>query len=561
VPVDVGFVGAAPTIPFRSFGADQLGLSYWIDSAGMAWVGVPGLYRPMRSPLAIPDLAGCARLRAWWFGRTTAIAICQDGSVYSTSLEQAGMRWSPITSTTPWEFESGVRTVLSPTEAGGIVVDPGGIRRVGVGGWEPLLEAGLDRAPVADGFAFTRINAVEPLAEGGWMVATDAGVMRGDGTTWSTVAAPAGDTVGILPRGMGEVDAVYTDATVSSVTARAASWRVEPRPSGFVAGTATSTGEVYALTSGPEAALYRWSAGWVRVSDAPPPSLTLAPTVLAAADGSAIYAAFTSADGAVSVWQHAGGRWTQTSVAYLAPPPVPRPNDPPAAPAPPLPIATVEANRAVGEAPMMQPVVDIDVAADGRALLVTANQAWWLLGTSWVLVAQRPTPITAGAVDAGETYILVEDGLVTRCWRDRCGSGVLPATSAPTTIVRTWRSERGLTAIDATGAIHAFSRSTTPPPADALDPGANTVAGAFIETAAPIEGIDPNELRARFTTAETDVALLLDGRLMSRIDGQWYVQTQRTDIVGLYSLGPHWALLTPTGLIAPAAVPAATWRR
>lgn len=568
--VDVRFTGSQPELPFRQFTADDLGLRYWIDGAGKLFVGADREFLSTDSPLALPSVDECARLRGLGFTAAAAFALCENGAAFSSNQREAGRMWQSLTPNAVFPLRGGIRQLYADADNEVILADEIGVRRVGVGGWSPLL---LTEYPDTVHPLDIPRSGPRPTRMGRMMtddstfyVVSDLGLLERQRDSWDVVNNTEGALVGAIEDGR-SWQLFYEDGSVATLRYRQRSWDVPPATTGFSLATQSMDGALLASIPGgePDEGIWRWTnEGWDRVTSTPLPAADV--RGLRAA-GDALLAFGTDSAGAGAVWRLSRGSWS-TAALRVPPPPEPVDDEPAAAAAPdaePPPPEPPPALRGVSAASLdrppvsMQPVTDADVAADGRAIAVAGTQVWWWLGDAWLLLTERPGTIDAVALDSGESYVLIEGGVVTRCWRDVCGAPVPESTWAPETVARTWRGPSGLVAMAADGSTFLFSAGS-PPSADAeplIDPAAELTAGIWVEEAGPLAADVRGDTVDRWVADGVDVVRTSDGSVLAYIADRWVMQGQRDDALALVGVRGGWALLTAEGLLAPGDVPVA----
>ena len=567
----VRFDAPEPRTPFSQFAVDPLGLHYWIDADGTVFVGVPGDYRRMTSPLALPASERCGTLRLLQFAENAGFAVCPDGSVYSTRYDQDGLQWIPLTVNTPDDVVAGALKLLARDDTGAIVVHPDGVRRVGVGGWQPIVLVGrpIDSAqPASD--AITHVGQVS-LWSDELVVATSAGLLRGPDGFLEQVPGAEGDLAGFVrpppiePRDT--LRLVERSSAVSVLQGGQRTWEVEPPLRGFIWGAMTSQGTLLAATAD---TIFRLvDNAWVEVGPTPSqgdPSLRLR-FMTEAADGTGLLAGGESGDGSFFMRNNAGS-WTREILSVRDTAGEARalqaavearerriargetPAEPALAP-------MLQRAPAAQERPALRPPVDIDTASDGRGIMVTAHDVYWRMGTSWMLLLQREATIQAVALDGGDGYVLIEDGLPVRCVRDLCGGDIPGAGNAPAGLRASWRTPQGLTGMLGDGSVVRFLPATT---SDESPLNLQQIApGAWELVQEPTPGPLPEGvIRGRIQAGAEDLLWLTDGQLYRLQSGQWSLQGLIPEGHTFWSQGDRWGVLAHLGLLTLLVVPDAT---
>jgi hypothetical protein len=161
------------------------------------------------------------------------------------------------------------------------------------------------------------------------------------------------------------------------------------------------------------------------------------------------------------------------------------------------------------------------------------------------------------ALDAGDSYVLIEDGLPIRCMRDLCGGDIPIAMNAPAGLRATWRTPLGLAGLLENGAVVRFVPATisgeSPPTVAAIPPGAWEPVFDASPSPLPAEVI-----RGRFQAGEEDLLWLTDGQLYGLDSGQWTAQGLIPEGHTFWSEGERWGVLGPQGLLTLSPVSDAT---
>lgn len=581
--LDVRF-DIAPQLPIRRFTSGPLGLLWWIDSTGTVYVGVPGDFRRMEHPLTLPASEGCARLQTLAFSANSGFAICEDGTVFSARFDQAELRWSSLTVNTPFPMDSAATGVFASDDTSAIFYGPAGIHRVGVGGWTPIVTAGQPlstlnpNSPVPTQFPQVEASGVVITA------ATDVGLLQGPDGFFELIAGTelplAGFTLPSPLESQSGIRIVTTDGSVAWVDNGRRNWEVAPRLLGFVAGATMPDGTLLAATS---TSVYRLSGDdWQEIAPLPVSGDGQFSLHFVAPDnaGGGLLAGANSEDGGLFLRQIGSG-WSaeplavrdvdgeraalerlQESIARdhartlaaMDPPPVPAPP----APIPPLQPLLARSARSGELGPLAQPV-DVDTAPDGRGVMVTEHAVWWRLsGGSWVRLLERAGHIDAVALDAGPSYILVEDGQPFRCVRDVCDEGIPDAAGAPMGVRAVWRDADGLLAMLGDAAVVRFI------PSEAGDGPwqdlASVPAGRWEQVLAAPEARLPNgRILGRWSQNGSDLMWLDDGSVFELKEGQWIRQGQIDGGLALWINESGWGILGRNGLLTLAPVPDATF--
>jgi hypothetical protein len=575
-----------PTLPLQRFTLDPLGLMYWIDDEGVVFVGVPGDFRQMEHPLALPAADGCARLQTLMFSGNSGFAICEDGTVYSARLDSASFRWSSLTVSTPHNFNSSVVGVFAVNDTEGMMFGPDGVHRVGVGGWTPVLPMGeplssMDpRSPVP--------STLFQLEQHGpdLMAATDIGVLQGPDGFFDLVPGTDIATAGfILPTPLEPSDLlglITPDASVASVRGGRLQWTVAPRLTGFITGASMPDGQLVAAT---EDRIYLLNDDeWEEI--APTPTQGSQPMALRfvhrdSARGGLLVGAVGEAGNIVLRRTPAGWapitlsmrdleseqramdrlreaalrqleRQTTTTVEGSAPPLVE-----PSIPLQPMLARTARSN----ELPPMSEPVDIDTHTDGRGVLATRHEIWWRVSDgNWILLAQREGNINAVALDAGPGYVIVEDGQPLRCVREVCEDGVQEATGTPLGSRAVWRTSTGLHAMLGDASVVQFQPAEIPEGTPPLVAVSEMPAGSWVQEQTASAATLPNgRLEGRFQVDGADLIWLSDGSVFQLIEGNWILQGRVDGGFALWSNESTWGIVGAQGLLTLAPVPDVTF--
>ena len=570
-PLTVRFDSPEPRTPFSQFAVDPLGLQYWVDADGAAFVGVPGDYRRMTSPLALPASESCGSLRMLLFADNAGFAVCPDGTVHSTRYDQDGLLWMPLTVNTPDDVVAGALKLLARDDTSAVVAHPDGLRRVGVGGWQPIVLAGrpVDSSEPASPL-ITHVGQVSFWGDD-IAVATSAGLLRGPDGFLDPVPGTEGDLAGFVrPSSIEPRDTlrlIERDSAVSVLQGGRRVWEVLPQLTGFIGGATTAQGTLLAAT--PETIFRLADGAWVELGPTPmqgDPSLRLT-FMTEDANGSAMFAGGESSDGPFFM-RNSGGSWTSeplsvrdlTSEARAAQAAAEArerriargetPDEPALA-------AMVSRTPAGQERPALLPPVDVDTAPDGRGVMITAHEVYWRMGSTWMLLLRREATLQAVALDAGDGYVLIEDGLAIRCVRDLCGGDIPVVTNAPSALRATWRTPQGLAGLLENGAVVRFVPATTSGESPA------TVAAIPAGAWEPVFDASPSPLpaeviRGRFQAGEEDLLWLTDGQLYGLDSGQWIAQGLIPEGHTFWSDGERWGVLGPRGLLTLSPVSDAT---
>ncbi|MFT6628194.1 MAG: hypothetical protein ACJA1R_001455, partial [Flavobacteriales bacterium] len=515
--IDVRFDNGEPQLPFRQFTADNIGLRYWIDNIGQTFVGSDVEFHRMQTPLALPN-NDCRALRGLAFSEAGSFAFCEDGATFSVPTGQAGRTWRSLTPRSDFPLRGGLHALFSEGDAVATLVDDIGIRRVSVGGWKPILLTEypesthpLDRQtdlPETD-----RIAAALRVDEDEFLLASDIGVIAlehdDDEWEWEVLSDTEGVAVG-LQANRGDLVVIYADGSVAEID-RDRDWLVAPSLDGFIETSVDADGNLWALTAGSRPGVYRWQdEGWQREAATPRSSRSLAFAGIAVAGDDAIV--FGAANGAGEVWSLDGRGWDYGDKLALVPPDEANPED---EPAPPSRIEGGDIEDILDREIDIEPFVHGDIDEDGRAVVIGEHQVWWRNRDDWVLLTVRPGALSAVTLDAGETYVLIEDGAAVRCWRDRCGGDVRPSTFAPNGVVDTWQNTAGLVAMLADRSIVALIPAVAPENSeDLLNPWSELTPGTWLELAPAVTATLTAPLSRRYVSDIEDILYLADGSVM-----------------------------------------------
>lgn len=556
--VELQFPLRAPELPFRQFTADALGLRYWIDDSGRTFVGAHAQFVPMTRPIGVPG-EECRRLRGLAFGDNGNFAFCDSGAAYSSDPTTPGALWISLTPTADFELPHGVDSVLADDDSEGILVEPSGARRVGVGGWSAVLLADWNEPGVHpmdlpdDPIAFETLRDLV-LEDGQLLAATDVGLLADEGDAWELVEDTEGPVAAAVPSD-GPLTLVYEDGGVAELRRGEPRWLVQADVSGFTSALTPVASENGAppLAIVPEderEVLYRWDGTrWRRHAVLPEGAVGVAGPV----EALVAYGANDAGEGLI--WVASGDRFERDEWRYPAPvEPVEEDDadeaagmvfDDPAAwqATPPPALTSVEADDADAPVPTPEPILYVDVTDDGRAVAVSAHQVWWRVGDGWRFMGTRPGTLSAAFVDAGESYVLIEDGAGIRCWREVCGEGVAPLAGAPTGA----RAVPGLPGVVIAADDQAYRFTPAAAPDEVLiEPALELPVGSF--TAIASLGEHAQGLRS-LAVIEGGAAILTErGELFEREGAVWELQGERPEAVALLAVEDTWAILTPRGL-------------
>jgi len=569
--VHVRFGPEMPTLPIRQFTTDPLGLHYWIDADGRVYLGPEGEARRARFPLGIIDIEECETLQGVAFSDRAGFAVCSEGAVYSVSALNARWQWLALTASTPFELPDGFHGAWSSDDARALIRTHAGLREVAVGGWtrvalpeRPLPGARPDAIPM-------RIGSYHVEGDVAFL-GTDIGLWRRSGDGWTPVPGLEGDVVTYQPPAPldppGQLAAIYVDTGVATVNAGRRAWRATPVPRGIVAGHTQCAAGPIAITHGENPGLWRAEEGvWTRVSNLPtelnaPSARIDALRGCPSERGAMILAASYDVpsdgeDARVSaIWEWTGTTWARATLVFLPPPPAREPEE--GAPPPAL-TGVPPARAAEGVVRTLDPVVDADFAADGRAIAITERDVWWRVTGGWLHLA---TPTTASALrgvslDAGETYLLVhgEDGALafTRCWRDQCVEA--PPPMGDEAIVQSWRSDEGRLSMTAAGAVARFVPAAFETPAREVARDHETPRGTWHNVEEALDQVDDLRIIRRSVGIGPLVVVDEGHHLYERVDGQWISQGHVRGFLDITGDHGAWYVLGADGLLALDTVP------
>lgn len=566
--VDVTFPRRQPELPFRQFTADHLGLRYWLDAEGRVFVGAGREFVPMSRPLALPGVE-CRRLQGLTFSSVAAFAACTEGVAYSANSQQPRFTWLSLTPNASFEVSRGFRGVLAENDTEGLLYDETGIRRVGVGGWTPVLLVdwnvpGVHPMDVPEDPP--PISYVSQVFRHGDVLraATDLGLLEYVGAAWELVENTEGELAGLVGPAAHDESAgdtlIYSDGAVGRLRGSRRSWLIEQHLQGFSSGWKGSGEQVYAVrNAGDRSGIYQHVAGeWERVFELLPDG-----TVGTTGGGDAILAFGQGDDGIGMIWAADGGTWDEVQWLYE---PTPEPVDEDEEEEedaeeedaeedgfvfdevqPPAPLSGVPFEDALAGSPAPTPFVHVDVVDDGRGVGVTRDQVWWRMNGGWRLVHQSDARILAGFVDAGESWVIVTEAGNIRCWRDQCDDAGVPQVEGGPDSVRTVLvDDGGWVVVDVDGRLHRFAPAAGEAPEGSIEPSFETPAGTW-ETAGSIGRYGDN-VSSYHRTGETEVLLTNAGEVLERIDDQWVLQADDPSLLAVLPLGDSWGVLSPGGL-------------
>ncbi len=579
-PIGVRF-DHPPSLPLRHFTVGPLGLMYWIDAAGAVFVGVPGDFRRMQRPLALPASEGCTRLQTLVFDGPAGFAVCDDGTVYSARLDSASLRWTSLTVSTPHDFNSSMVGVFASDDTGGLMFGPDGVHRVGVGGWTPILPMGqpLDNYDPRSSAPNTLSQVEKHGAD--IIAATDIGILRGPEGFFNRITDtdhPAAGFVLPMPLQPDDLIGLITpDASVGTVQAERLQWTTPPRLTGFIAGAPLPDGHLLAAT---QDELYLLSGDqWASI--APTPVSTDAPLDLRFVHRDAVRGtllAGVAGQGGGTLLKRTASGWApltllvrdlqaeernlqrmleaaerararQSTNEAEGSSAVP---DPPVIPLQPMLGRVARA----GELPPPSEPVDIDTHPDGRGVIATRHEVWWRLSDStWVLLLQRQGTIDAVALDAGDGFVLSEDGRAIRCVRDLCEGQAPDAANAPGDSRALWKNALGLHAMLNDASVVRFEPAVVPDDAPPLTSVVELPAGSWVEVQPATDAALPDgQIEGRTLVGEQDLIWLADGSVYELIDNNWTRQGQLPAGFTLWSDGSTWGIFGPRGLLTLAPV-------
>lgn len=561
-----------PQLPLVQFDRDHVELSYWVDSAGTLFIGADAVYRPVNYALGLPDPTTCGPIRGLGFQPAALFAFCSSGSVYSVSTAQPELAWLPLTANTEVSWTEGVRAVLATDDASAVVSTVDGVRRVGVGGWTPLVVAnqpvGAPATPSTPALVPTRVGRAQRIGEQ-LFVPTDLGVFVDTPSGFALVPGSAGDAVGVLaPSPLEPTDqltVVYGDGSVGRVRRGSRAWAVEPPMSGFTLAGRASDGTLLAGTRGAVSGVWALTSGrWRPIAPSlPEPELGVFVATQLTGAGATVYVAGSLDDRGV-IFE--GPAWSSALPLY---PPPPSPEDvvapgevmtfddtTPVAPVATPPLRGVPAEALPIPGAPMAPIVALDAHSDGRAVAVSSGQVWWRIAGGWLLLTERPgANIRNVTLDAGESYVLHEGDRLVRCWRDVCEADVPQPAGSPAPAIASWRGTDGLEVMTADGAVWRFARGQVADGARAPYSLEQTEAGTW-SAVSPAQNL-PSSMQPiqRLTGDRFDVLWTRDGALSELVDGGWLAQTRADDALAVVEIGGSWAALTSGGLIRLGEVP------
>lgn len=551
--VDLMFLRRVPTLPLRQFAVDPQGLRYWLDGDGRAFVGAGREFMTMPRPLALPG-NDCRALRGLAFASDAGFAICAEGVAYSSSARVAAAPWMSLTPNADFALPFGLRGALAADDSEAILYDALGVRRVGIGGWAPLLlvnwhEPGIHPMDIPESPPpITRVGQVFER-DGELEAVTDLGLLRRNGSGWDVVPGTDGRLVGVVGTASRAMTLVYDNGAIGRLDGGTRRWIVAPRVEHFVAAF-TVRGGVVAFDR--DGVSWTWRhPEWTRLAGPVPGGV--APVALAGDVNGALFA-IGSRPG--ELWRAEAGRWTAASFVYEAPVrPTARPAAAPDAPlelAPPPALSGVPAALSPGPTPSPGRFVALDVAPDGRGVAITDHQIWWRLSAGWRYLGERSGALSAVMLDAGESYVIVEDGAPVRCWRGACGETAAQVDGAPGPVLRTLPSANGPLLVTEAGEVYAFEPGSAPTGAPLIDPAFELPVGAF--RAMPAVGRYARAARGLVYGDGYAVLLDSDGGVLERESERWELQTEANDILAMVSLGDRWAMLTDEGLFVLGSV-------
>jgi hypothetical protein len=580
--VDVRFPETSPTLPFRQFTVDRTGLRYWIDAEGRVFVGSDREFVHMRRPLALPG-DECQRVRGLAFADVAGFALCEGGVAWSMGSRDASLGWLSLTPNADFEAPSGIASVISDVATEAILVDATGVRRIGVGGWRPLLLVdwrvpGIHPMDVPDEPpVIGRVVGVH--FEGDTLHAsTDEGVFALRDLEWRPIPDLARPVAGVVPVGAARDRQrwiyIFADGAVAEGSAAGVRWLASPEVRVFPETVLARDGRVFGVEiEGAGSGLYEWEgARWVRRYPLPDAAGGIAGL---AAAGREVHAFGRAADGGViasydgRAWRPA--RWLHPPEEEPAPPegdgpPASGDADPLAAQggfefsdeqamvfAPPPALRGVTASALSTPPPGAEPIRMIDGAADGRAVAVGEHQVWWRLEDGWRLLTTRSGTVTGVWLDAGETYVLLEDGVLVRCWRDQCGAPVPAAGATPPGEVQVFRGDGDIEVATSDGSAWRFVAASHDTWSELIDPSLETPAGTW-EATVPV-GAAWREVAHRL--GDVGVMLLANGEVFERADDEWVLQAEGMDATGLLATPQGWSMVSEFGLLRLGDVPPA----
>ncbi len=561
--VDVTFPRRQPELPFRQFTADHLGLRYWLDAEGRVFVGAGREFIPMSRPLALPGVE-CRRLQGLTFSPVAAFAACTEGVAYSASPRQTRFTWLSLTPNADFEISNGFRGVLAENDTEGLLYDETGIRRVGVGGWTPVLLVDWNVQGVhpmdvpEDPPPISYVSQVFRQGES-LRAATDLGLLEYAGAAWEVVENTDGELAGVVGAPDHDTSAgdtlIYSDGAVGQLRRGRRDWLIEQHLQGFESAWKGIGEELYSVRSAGRPGVYQYVDGeWERVF-APLPSGATG----RAGGADRLYAFGGNASGEGAIWSAGRSSWSEEEWLFEpAPEPIEEEEEPEDVEEPiegfvfdevtaPEALTGVPFEDAIEGSTLPGNFVHLDVVSDGRALAVTANQVWWRLSDGWRLVHESEATILAGFVDAGESWVIVTESGNLRCWRDKCADdGVPQVDGGPDSVAHTLVDGGGWIIVDTDGRMHRFVAAEGDAPAGSIEPSFDTPAGAW-ELVGSL-GRYSDDVASYHRADGVEVLLTTAGEVFEKVDGDWVLQADDPTLLAVLPLEDSWAVLGPVGL-------------
>lgn len=554
--VDVSFPRRQPELPFRQFTADHLGLQYWLDAEGRVYVGADREFVPMSRPLALPG-EDCRRLQGLTFSATAAFAACLEGNAYSANPLNPRFTWLSLTPNADFQIDHGFRGVVAANDTEGLLYDETGIRRVGVGGWTPILLVdwhvpGVHPMDIPEDAPPIGYISQVFRRDGTLHAATDLGLLRYVEASWELTDNTDGALAGLVASGPHELNAhetlIYADGGVGSLGRRGRDWLVERDLTGFETAWRTFDDQTLAVLRDGE--VFAWRDAWQEVADAMPDG-----TVSGVAGGvdDALFAYGADPQGVGAIWRLNDAAWR--SADWLYEPASEREDEDDGADdggfvfedvLPPEPMTGVPAEDALPGVPSPALFRHLDIRPDGRALAVTADQVWWRMSDGWRLVHVSASPIHAGFVDAGETWVILTESGSRRCWRDQCGASVPQVTGGPSAVQSVIVDGGGWVIVDTDQRVHRFVPAQMPPGEPLVEPAFESPTGSW-ELVRTL-GRRAGGLSSYEHTTAGEVLLTDAGELYERQEADWVLQAEGDDLIAVMPVGEAWGVLTPDGL-------------
>jgi hypothetical protein len=332
---------------------------------------------------------------------------------------------------------------------------------------------------------------------------------------------------------------------------------VERDLTGFGQGWKTFDDTVVASRPGRD--FLSWDGGWREESDETPDGTIVG--LAGSLEGSLFVYGFNE-DGVGAIWQFDAGRWVSADWLYE---PAPELVEDAGAgdemvdelvfedAAAPSPMVGVVAEAAIPGVPLPSEIRHLDVRPDGRAVAVSADQVWWRMDAGWRLVHRSDAPILAGFVDAGETWVIVTEAGLQRCWRDQCEEAGVPSPAGgPDSVEALVVDGGGWAVVDTAGHLHQFVPAEIASSEVLTEPAIETPVGSWQQSGSV--GRYASRITSYHRRGEVEIFLTDSGELFEREGEDWVLQAESLSLLGVLPVADSWGVLTERGLFQLGSV-------